>query len=72
VTLDVAQGTRFGPYRMPVTIDVTSADGTHARVTVALDAIAAQRLELPGVYAAKPAALAFDPDVALLATFGAR
>ena len=72
VTLDVEQGARFGAYRMPLTVDVTSADGTHARVTVALDASAAQRIELPGVYAARPAALALDPDVALLATFGAR
>ncbi|MHB1313449.1 MAG: M1 family aminopeptidase [Gemmatimonadaceae bacterium] len=72
VTLDVEQGARFGAYRMPVTVEVTNADGTHARAMVALDAVASQRVLLPGEFAARPAALAFDPDVALLATFVAR
>jgi len=72
VTLDVTQGARFGAYRMPVAVDVTNADGTHSRVTVAVAASATQRVELPGVFAARPTALAFDPDVALLATFVAK
>ena len=54
---------------MPLTVDVTTADGTHTRMSVALEPRAAQRVELPGSYAARPVALVLDPDVALLATF---
>jgi aminopeptidase N len=72
VTLEVEQGSRFGAYRLPLTIDVTRADGSHQRVTVALEATPNQQVVIPGVFTARPAALALDPDVALLATFSAR
>lgn len=72
VTLDVEQETRFGAYRMPLTVDVEDSSGGHRRVTVDLGAIQSQRVMLPGEFALAPRALVFDPDVALLAAIRSR
>ncbi|MEK6611770.1 MAG: M1 family metallopeptidase [Gemmatimonadota bacterium] len=72
VTLEVEQESRFGAYRLPLTIDVEVAGGGHRRMTVDVDAVRSQRLSLPGEFAAAPRALVFDPDVSLLAAMTTR
>ncbi len=69
VMVDVRQGTRFAPYRFPLTVEVRTADGRTARATVEVPATAQARLELPLEVAARPERVDFDPDVELLATF---
>jgi aminopeptidase N len=69
ITLDVEQGTRFAPYRVPLAIDVTDATGTVHRVRVEIAAERSTQLTLPLELDAAPRALTFDPDVELLAEF---
>ena len=68
VLVDVRQGTRFAPYRFPLTVEVRTADGRTARATVEMPATAQARLEVPIELSARPARVVFDPDVELLAT----
>jgi len=72
VTLEVEQRSRFGAYRLPLTIDVVDTSGERRRVVVELEAQPSQRVVLPGEFAAAPSALVFDPDVALLAAITPR
>lgn len=72
VTLDVEQGTRFPPYRAPLTVSVRDAAGHVHRTTLTLRALRAQRLTLPFPLDAAPRAVVLDPDVQLLATFRSR
>jgi aminopeptidase N len=69
VTLDIRQGTRFGAYRVPLTVEVRYADGTDRRTTVLVPADSESHLTLPtsGSNAATPKAVVADPDVDLLA-----
>ena len=67
VMLDVEQGSRFPPYLLTLAIDVTDASGAVHRVRVEVAAEHASHLTLPLDLAATPRALAFDPDVELLA-----
>jgi aminopeptidase N len=69
VILDVEQGPRFAPYRLPLSVDVTDAAGTVHRVRVEISAERSSRVTLPLALAAPPRALAFDPAVELLAEF---
>jgi aminopeptidase N len=69
VSLEVAQGTRFPPYRFPLTVRVTDASGVARRVTVDVPASPKVRLELPLDLSAAPQRVELDPDVSLLATF---
>jgi aminopeptidase N len=69
VYLSVEQTARAGPYRFPLTIELTSAAGDTRRVTVEVPASRAARVELPLALDAPPARMRFDPDVALLAIF---
>ena len=72
VTVDVEQKGRFGAYRLPLAIDIVDAGGARRRVAVELGAVPSQRIVLPGEFASAPAALVFDPDVALLAAITPR
>ncbi len=67
VTLDVAQGDRFGTYRVPLTVAVTDAGGIVHRATVDVPAAKSGRFVLPMAFRAAPRALVVDPDVQLLA-----
>jgi len=71
VTLYVRQGARFAPYRVPLTVEIHDAAGAVRRVTVPVAAERSQRIVLPLALDAAPRTLRFDPDVQLLATFGA-
>ena len=68
VTLDIVQGSRFGAYRFPLTVELRDANGATERVTVVVPAEPQARLELPvGAHPITPTALVVDPEVALLA-----
>ena len=69
VIVDVRQGTRFAPFRFPLTVEVRAADGRAQRATVQVPAQAQSRLELPLEVGVRPERVVFDPDVELLATF---
>jgi aminopeptidase N len=69
VTLDIQQGTRFGAFRFPLTVEVRGADGSMRRATVQVPAEAHSRLVLPrGMEPpASPRDVIADPSVDLLA-----
>src|SRR4029077_14775338 len=69
VTLDIVQGSRFGAFRFPLTVEVRGADGTARRATVLVPAESRAHLALPleGQPASPPGTRLADPDVELLA-----
>jgi aminopeptidase N len=71
VVIEVTQGDRFAPYRLPLTVAVTDADGSVRRVRVDVPAQRASVIALPLEIGAQPRAVTFDPDVELLAEFKA-
>jgi aminopeptidase N len=72
VTLYVEQGSRFAPFRFPLTVEVRDALGRSRRTTVEVAAERSQRIVLPLSFDAAPRTVIFDPHVQLLATFTAR
>ena len=72
VVATIAQGGRFGAYRFPVTVAVTDASGRERRATIDVPASATATISVPLDVDAAPRAVAFDPDVRVLATFTAR
>ena len=73
VTLEVEQGSRFAPYRFPLTVDVTDARGVVHRGVVEIPAQLHTRVVLPVIIAdGPPRALLVDPAVQLLAELRAR
>ncbi len=71
LTLTAEQGTRFGAYRLPVTVEVTDSTGVRQRVTVLLEARERQSIILPGLFRAAPTSVTCDPTRRLLAVFRA-
>ena len=69
VFLEVRQGSRWPPYRFPLTVAVRDASGTERRMTVEVGAEPEQRIPLPVALDHAPAELLIDPDAQLLATF---
>ena len=69
VILEVRQGSRWPPYRFPLTVAVRDAQGTERRVTVEVGAEREQRITLPVALDRAPAEILIDPDVQLLASF---
>jgi len=68
VTLEVAQGTRFGAFRFPLTVEIRGANGATQRGTLLVPADNQVRLVLPaGTHPITPSSLVVDPDVELLA-----
>jgi aminopeptidase N len=68
VTLDIVQGSRFGAYRFPLTVELRGANGATERATVLVPAELRARIALPrGGHPFTPTALVVDPDVELLA-----
>jgi aminopeptidase N len=68
VIVDVVQGTRFGAYRFPLTVEARDASGAIRRGTVSVPAESRARLRVslgPSPFA--PSTVVADPDVALLA-----
>ena len=72
VIATVAQGTRFGAYRFPLTVAITDAAGKEHRATIDVPAVANTTVVVPLQLDAAPRGVAFDPDVRVLATFQAR
>lgn len=72
VTLLVEQGTRFGPYRLTLPVELVDASGIVHRERVAVDAMSSQALTLSGTYAIAPVSVRCDPALALLAVCTAK
>ena len=72
LVVDVIQGTRFGFYRFPLTLEVQHANGTRQRIKVEIPAQASTRLTLAPELREAPTAVVFDPGVELLATMKSR
>jgi aminopeptidase N len=72
VVATIAQGTRFGAYRFPLTVAITDASGTERRATIDVPATASSTIVVPLDIDAAPRGVAFDPDVRVLATFTSR
>jgi len=72
VIATVAQGTRFGAYRFPLTVAITDAAGKEHRATIDVPAVTNTTVVVPLHLDAAPRGVAFDPDVRVLATFQAR
>ena len=72
VVATVAQGSRFGHYRFPLTVAVTDASGRERRATIDVPAAATATIVIPLDVDAAPRAVAFDPDVQVLGTFQTR
>jgi len=68
VTLEIAQGPRFGAFRVPLTVELRNANGATQRMTVLVPAENQVQLVLPaGTRPITPSSLVVDPDVELLA-----
>ena len=67
--LEVTQGTRFAPFRFPLTLEIEDAEGSVKRVRVEVPAVPTLRLLLPGAWTAPPKSVRVDPNVELLAEF---
>ena len=71
VLLDIDQGSRFGAYRFPLTVEVQGAGGATRRTTVLVPAESRVRLALPWDTQAPAQRMLFDPDIELLARIAA-
>ena len=68
VTLDIVQGSRFGAYGFPLTVELRDANGAAERATVVVPAKPRARITLPrSAHPFTPATVVVDPDVELLA-----
>lgn len=72
VVATIAQGSRFGAYRFPLTVAITDASGKERRATIDVPASASSTLVVPVDVDAPPRGVTFDPDVRVLATFQSR
>ena len=72
VVVTVAQGTRFGHYRFPLTVAMTDATGREQRSTIDVPAAATATIVVPLEVDAAPRTVAFDPDVRVLGKFQTR
>ena len=72
VIATIAQGSRFGAYRFPLTVAVTDASGRERRATIEVPAVGSSTISVPLDLEAAPRAVTFDPDVRVLATFTSR
>ena len=72
VVATIAQGTRFGAYRFPLTVAVVDASGRERRATIDVPATGSATLVVPLELETSPRGVAFDPDVRVLGTFQAR
>ena len=72
VVATVAQGSRFGAYRFPLTVAVIDGSGRERRATIAVPASASATISVPLEIDGAPRTVVFDPDVRVLATFTTR
>jgi aminopeptidase N len=67
VSLEVAQSTRFGAFRFPLTIAVVDSAGATHRSVVEMTAAPGRRQKMRIASVGRPKSVVLDPDVALLA-----
>jgi aminopeptidase N len=72
VVATIAQGTRFGAYRFPLTVAITDGSGKERRASIEVPANASSTIVVPLDVDAAPRSVVFDPDVRVLATFTQR
>lgn len=70
--LTATQGTRFPPYRLNLSVDVTDARGQVKRVRVTLPASKVATVPVPITLDGAPKGVTFDPDATLLGTLTVR
>jgi aminopeptidase N len=64
----VTQATRFPPYRLALTVDVTDASGRTTRVPLVIPAQATVTLPVPVALSGAPVRVVFDADAGVLGT----
>lgn len=67
-----SQGTRFAPFRLNLSLDVTDAQGKVHRVRVTIPPSRVATVPVPIKLAAAPKGVVFDPDASLLGTLKAQ
>lgn len=72
LALHVEQGTRFAPYRFPLTVLVTDDAGRDVRIRVEVPAERAADLSVPLAPGTRPVRVTLDPDVEVLGTVAVR
>jgi len=72
VSLGIAQGQQFPPFRFPLVIEIREASGAVRRVTVPVGASRVQRFTLPVRLDRAPEKVILDPDVQILGSFTTR
>jgi aminopeptidase N len=72
VMLNVAQGTRFAPYKVRMAVDLVDADGTVRRSVVIIPAEQRAEVEVPLAMTRAPVRVLLDGDVAVLGTITLR
>jgi aminopeptidase N len=72
VVATIAQGSRFGAYRFPLTVAIKDATGRERRAVIEVPANPTAALTVPLDVDAAPHSVVFDPDVRVLATFTSR
>ncbi|MCC6772264.1 MAG: M1 family metallopeptidase [Gemmatimonadaceae bacterium] len=70
--LTATQGTRFPPYRLNLSVDVTDARGRVQRIRVTLPAARVATVPVPITLEGAPQRVLFDPDATLLGTLTVR
>ena len=71
VVVSAEQGTRFPPYRLLLTVDVTDADGRLRRTLITVPAQARSTITLPEAMSTAPRKVVFDADAGVLGTLTA-
>jgi aminopeptidase N len=71
VLLDIVQGSRFGAYRFPLTVEMQASGGVRRQATVLVPAETHVRLALPWDTQAPAQRTLVDPDIELLARIAA-
>lgn len=69
LVLALAQGSRFAPYRFPLTVEIRDARGGVHRRRIHVAALRTQQISIPLSLDAAPKHLVVDPNVELLGTF---
>jgi aminopeptidase N len=72
IVATIAQGTRFGAYRFPLTVAITDGAGREHRTTIDVPAAPTSTIAVPIDLDAAPRSVTFDPDVRVLGTFQSR
>jgi aminopeptidase N len=70
LTMDIAQSTRFGAYRLRVPVVIEGADGAIVRAMLDVPGTPRATLRIRGTFAQRPRQVTLDPDADVLARIG--